>query len=314
MRLPLLAALLALAATTAFAQTEKVYTPTIVPVGKWAERAAFDGKDLWVAESGQRSIAQIAPNGTITRHAEVGRLPVDMVATGGKVYSVARTDQMIWRNTAPNKFKWLPEHPEGLATDGASLWALTWPDGSSRDSRVIKVDLANGNHTPTRNLGEWGQVVAAGHGKVWVGHVRGQRLSVIDAASLAVEPVTIKDASFWAIATNKNGVFAAGRIGDNNNQGVVVAIDPKTNRETARWTVNQRIAHLAADEQSLVMVGAEGAIWVVSPKDLTPQSVGRLNVGQFQPSSVLIQGDKLVIVAQQYKGENGAVFTVSDWR
>ena len=71
---------------------------------------------------------------------------------------------------------------------------------------------------------------------------------------------------------------------------------------------------MAADDEAVVAISDTGIIYVVSTKDFTLKSTVTLSIGPYTPSSVLILGDKLVIVAQQYQGENGAVFTVSDWR
>ena len=171
-----------------------------------------------------------------------------------------------------------------------------------------------GAERQTDLLGDWGQAITTGHGKVWVAHVRGERLSVIDPQSLAVENDTIKGASLWALAANRTGFFAGGRIGDDNERGLIVSIDPKSRQETKRLLVRELIAVMAADDEFLVAINSSGTIWVVSAKDLTLQGVITLSVGPYSPSSALIVDNKLVIAAQQYHGENGAVFTVSDWR
>lgn len=320
MRALLLAAAVAMSSAAAAAQgLEKVRTPEIVKVGKWAEGVAFDGTSLWVAESGQRSLARIAANRSIVRHDNVGRLPVGMAATAdGRVFALVQTDQTVWQikpgSPRGQVLAWIPQSPVGLAVDARSVWVLTWVSASSADSRVYRVDAATGVLAETKNLGEWGQTIAAAHGKVWVGHVRGQRLNVVDPTSLAVQQSTVKDVSSWAIVANRAGLYVGGRIGDDNGRGVVVAIDPATLRETARATVNSRIAAMAATDEVVVAIGENGAIWSMAPQDLAMQSAARLDVGPFRPSSALIHGDRLVVVAQQYQGENGAVFTLAGWR
>ena len=57
-----------------------------------------------------------------------------------------------------------------------------------------------------------------------------------------------------------------------------------------------------------------GTIWVAAAADLKLQRVVTLSIGGYRPSSAIIVGGQLVVVAQQYNGENGAVFVVNDWR
>ena len=297
---------------------EKTITPSIVAVGKWAEGVAFDGNSLWVAESGQRSIAEIAKDGTIVQHVTVGRLPVGMAALpDGRVFALAQTDQIVWQQTPGNpkgrRLTSLKECPNALAAGPRALWVLTQPDCSSGSSRAIRIDPASGRQFPTEQLGEWAQALTIGLNKVWVAHARGPALSIINPQTLAVETSDIGPVSLWAIATNQKGVFAGGRIAEDNGQGVVVAIDPASYRERNRLLVNQRIAALAADETAVAAIGENGTIWVASAADLSLQRVITLSMGAFSPNSAILVGRQLVVVAGQYKGENGAVFVVNDW-
>ena len=324
MRLPVAVALALMAAlvTTmpALAQTlpERALTPTIVRVGKWAEGIAFDGKALWVAESGQRSIVQIAHTGSIQRRVTVGRLPVGMASLpDGRVHALVHTDKIVWQQPADGagrKLATLSDCPERLAASAQALWVLSWLNCTGQDSQAIRVDPATGAQAKTARLGEWGQAIAAGHGKIWVGHVRGERLSAIDPQSLAVERSTIRSGELWAIAANRTGLFAGGRIAGSQEQGLIVSIDPRSREETGRLLVDELIVVLVADEDTLVALGDKGTIWIVATKDFTLRGKITLGVGTYRPSSALLHDDKLIVVAQQHQGENGAVFTVGDWR
>src|SRR6185295_12728485 len=134
-------------------------TPSIVAVGKWAEGVAFDGNSLWVAESGQRSIAEIPKDGTIARHVSVGRLPVGMASLpDGRIYALVQTDQIVWQQTPGNpkgrRLTSLKECPNALAAGPRALWVLTQPDCSSGSSRAIRIDPESGRQFPTEQLGE----------------------------------------------------------------------------------------------------------------------------------------------------------------
>lgn len=321
MRLPLVLLLALVAAMPALAQAppERTLTPSVVRVGKWAEGIASDGKSLWVAESGQRSIVQIAGNGTIQRRVTVGRLPVRMASLpDGRIHVLLHTDQIVWQ-LAPGAdqgraLKWIAEYPTAMAADAKALWVLTWPDMSSMDSRVILIDPDTGAQRQTGKLGPGGEAIATGHGRVWATHVSGGRLSIVDPQTLAAEHVTLGEASLWAIVANRTGLFAGGRIGEDNARGLILSLDPKTGAEIARLPASERIAVLAADDETLAAIGEKGTIWIVATKDFTLRSTIKLGTGTYRPGSALIHDGKLVVVAQQYQGENGAVFTLTDWR
>ena len=300
------------------APVTRTLTPSIVPVGKWAEGVAFDGNALWVAESGQRTIAQLAKNGAVARRVTVGRLPVGMASLpDGRVYALVQTDQLVWEQTPGGngrKLASLAECPQALAASQQALWVLTLPDCSSDNTRAIKIDPATGKQTQTEPFGESGEAMTFGFGKVWVAHSSGPSLSVIDPQSMKVVKSPLGGASLWAIATNKGGVFAGGRVGQDNAQGVVIAVDPATNRERARLRVGDLVIAMAADDDSVVAIGEKGTIWVASAADLTLRAVLTLGIGVYRPSSAMILNGALVIVAGQYQGENGAVLTLTNWR
>jgi hypothetical protein len=317
MRLALPLLLLAsIAATPAVAQ-ERTLTPSIVKVGKWAEGIASDGTSLWVAESGQRSIVQISKSGAIVRRETVGRLPVGMVSLDNRVYTLVQTDKIVWQQpaTGPGKrLATLAGCPEAISAGAQALWVLTWPDCSNIDSRLVRIDPATGAQTQTATLGRGGQALVAALGKAWLGHTSGGRLSVIDAQTLAVEQHTIRDADIFALTANRTALFAGGRLEKNTEGGFVVLIDPASGQETKRLEFGAIIQVLVADEETLAAIALDGTIWIASARDLSLRGKITLTTGPYRPSSALIQDGKLVVVAQQYQGENGAVFTLSDWR
>ncbi|MEO8667582.1 MAG: caspase family protein [Bauldia sp.] len=294
--------------------------PQVTAVGKWAEGVAFDGHSLWVAESGQRTIAELDPDSrALIRRVNVGRLPVGMEATAdGRVFSLVQTDKSVWMQ-APGAAKGkrlasLKDCPQDIAVTDKAVWVLTLQDCSSADSRALAINLKTGKQAQTVWLGEWGQALAAGLGKIWVAHVRGGIVNMIDPDSLAVDNIVIDGASFWDVATNSSRVFAGGRIGEDNAQGLIVAIDPASGREVARRDVDQMINVIVADDASVVALGLDGRIWVLSAETLAIEKVIDLTTGAFRPSDALIVGDRLFVVCQQCDGENGAVLTIAGLR
>jgi hypothetical protein len=300
---------------------EVTITPRVVPLGTWAEGVAFDGiGSVWVAESGQRTIAEVDPgSGRVLRRVKVGRLPVGMASSGnGAVYAFVNTDKLIWEqstNTGRGRtLVTLRECPEALAHSGSVLWALTSPDCSSATSRVLRVDPQTGASAASRSLGEWGTAVAAFDGDAWVTHARGPAVSVVARDTLAVAKVTVQDASLWAIAATRRLVHVGGRLGEDNRQGLVATIDPETRQEIERQTVDERVQAIAADETHVVAIGETGRMWVFAAEGLHLLRVVTLASGPFKPRAALILNDLLIVTDQQNAGDNGALMILEGWR
>ena len=209
-----------------------VLTPTVIPLGQNVEGIAFDGKWLWAAESGQRTIARIdLARGAVVERVKVGRLPVDMASTGdGDIFALVQTDNAIWRQRAGrgSVFAHVPNCPNGMVAHGENLWVLNQPTCSSEHSRVSRVDARSGRQVQSSELGEWGQALTAFGRQIWVAHARGVALTAVDEDSLRAIPVEVRGASLWAITANASNVYAGGRIDGTRDDGLVVMIDPAT--------------------------------------------------------------------------------------
>ena len=292
-------------------------------VGKWAEGIVLDGATVWVAESGQKSIAQVDPNtGKILRRVAVGRLPVGMATfSDGAVYSLVQTDKIVWQQFPTQQtgkpFAGLPGCPDALAAGDRALWILSQPNCSSENSVLIRLDPLTNARAISGSLGDGAQAIVATPGKVWVAAARSPSLVVVDQQSLAIQTADIKGAEMWALAANDARVFAGGVQG---NGGVVVSIEPGSGRELQRALVGQRIYQIAADRETVVALSNEGSAYVFSASTLQLQRVitvtpAYLNVaGGGGPRAVLIRGGNLYISSGQQFGENGALLLLNNWR
>ena len=294
-----------------------VLTPTVIPPGQNVEGIAFDGKWLWAAESGQRTIARIdLTRGTAVERVKVGRLPVDMASTGdGDVFALVQTDNAIWRQRAGrgSVFAHVPDCPNGMVAHRGNLWVLNQPTCSSEHSRVSRVDARNGRQVQSSELGEWGQALTALGRQIWVAHARGVALTAVDVDSLRAFPVEVRSASLWAITANPSNVYAGGRIDGTSDDGLVVKIDPATRTEVARARVSQRVTSLVGDDENIVAIGDKGTIWVLSAQNLTLRRTITLSTGAFSPRAMKIVQDNLLVTATTFRGENGAVFVLRNW-
>ena len=107
-------------------------TPRVIPVGQWPEGLVFQGEKLLVAESGQRTVAEINPrSGAVVNRWTVGRLPVGMaLGADGAVNALIQTDKLVWRLAADGRvssFGQLAGCPDGLATGGPYVWVSAEP-------------------------------------------------------------------------------------------------------------------------------------------------------------------------------------------
>ncbi|MEZ5925327.1 MAG: caspase family protein [Hyphomicrobiaceae bacterium] len=298
---------------------ELTIAPSIYPVGKWAEGMAFDGKRIWVAESGQRTVGAYDLDGNLLSRVKVGRLPVEVEnLPNGPAYSLQRTDSTIWvhpRDGGKSKrVTGVGKCPSGLAVGRTALWVLSWPDCSSADSLVTRIDLKSGKKADSARLGTWAEAIAFGHGAAWVAEVSGGRMTRVDQSSLALESIPIDGASIWSVLVTDRAILAAGRLADDNSQGLVVAVDPDTRTVTQRQSLSELVLRIAADDRHVVVVGLQGTIWVLSADSLAIERKISLGIGEYRPSDALIIGERLYVVAQQMNGENGALLAVDGWR
>lgn len=296
-----------------------VIAPEIIDVGKWAEGLAWDGRSLWVAERGQRTVARIdLAARRVAERANVGRLPTDMVATAtGDVGALVATDKLIWKRSANGgsaTLTKLAECPQAMIDGAQALWVLTLPDCTSDRSRLIRVDRTSGRQTRTDELGQWGQAMTAQGNQIWIAHARGPALTVADQGSLDATSIKVAGASLWSLAANSRNVFGGGREDENNNAGLVIMFDPASRTEIRRETVSQLVMKIISDDDHVVALGNKGTIWVFSARDLTPQRTITLSTGGFESRGAIFHQDSILISVGQFRGENGAVFLVGDWR
>ncbi|MCF6199774.1 MAG: hypothetical protein L3J67_10345 [Hyphomicrobiaceae bacterium] len=301
------------------APDQVVTSPTIINVGKWGGGIAYDGNHIWVAESGQRTVAKVdLHQGRVVKRFKVGRLPTDMVATGnGEVYALVTTDKKIWRANQQGRRSTvtkLKDCPEAMIGHGQYLWVVALYKCSSANSSLIRVDKRTGRKKKTGALGEWAQALTTHRNKIWVAHARWGRLSIVDQNTLKSTSITINGASFWSIKANSRSIFAGGREGDNNKAGLLVMVDPNSNREVHRAYLPEGITKIAADEHHVVAISWSGVISIFSAENLQHLRTINLTTGVYAPDTVMIQQDRLLVSGVIKPTESGSIFVINNWR
>lgn len=299
-------------------------TPLVWPVGKWPEGMAHDGNFLWVAESGQRNLAQInSDSGAVIERVSCGRLPVGMASNPvtGDVFAAVATDQKVVRYSRAAKggtFASLSDYPNSISADETAVWVLMWIDGSNDQSRIVRYDQKSASSINSAFLGSGAGNIAKSGNHLWTNHTRGTENAMKTLVS-RFDPKTLKptekvelEGYLGGLAATEGSVFVCG--GNWDVDGAIVRIDPVTMKETARKQIPGEFSYkIAADADYVVVGGAKGTLWVFSADDLTLRRTIHLDWKAYQPSSLLIVGDVLYIAAHAGNGEEGSVLVLNDW-
>lgn len=299
-------------------------TPLVWPVGKWPEGMAHDGNALWVAESGQRNLAQINPDsGAVMDRVSAGRLPVGLASNPvtGDVFAAVATDQKVVRFARSAKggtFASLSDYPNSITADETAVWVLMWVDGSNAQSKMVRYDQKTASATTSGLLGSGAWGIAKSGNALWTNHTGGTEGAITTVVS-RFDPQTLKptqkvelNGNLGGLAATEGSVFVCG--GNWDVDGVVVRIDPATMKETARKQIPGEFSYrIAADADYVVVGGAKGTLWVFSAEDLTLRRTIHLDWKAYQPSSLLIVGEVLYVAAHEGDGENGSILVINGW-
>jgi hypothetical protein len=296
---------------------------TAIRVGKWPERAAFDGRSLWVSESGNRSIVEIdMGTRSIGRRLKVGRLPVDMVATeNGTVYALSETDNMIYAlasggNDKAGEFAEVPRCADIMAYADNNLWVISNLDCSA-PSVLTRVSHLNGRTAKIADLQGGTTDMKAAHGFVYVGQMssggRAAFVSIVDvnAGNAMVSPDL--PIHYPRMAANANAVFVGGAPLE-QNVGIVLKLNAGQASFAATQRLPEAIEAVGATDQYVVAVGRQGTIFVLSASDLA--LVRTITTGAtIQPHDVLAIGNTLAVVssAGNEVASDNVVYLIDGW-
>lgn len=296
---------------------------TPIRVGKWPERVAFDGRSLWVSESGARSIAAIdLATRRVERTLKVGRLPVDIVATeNGTVYTLANTDNMIYAVASGGKDKAgeyaeVPRCGALMSYAANNLWVISNLNCSS-PSVLTRVSHLDGRTARIAELNGDTSDVKAAHGFVYIGVMstggRAAYMSVVNvsAGNVAVTP----DLPFHypRIAANSSAIFVGGApVGQNS--GTVVKIAAGQTSFAAQQSLPEAIATVGANDQYVIAAGRQGTIFVLSANDLSLVRTIR-TAYSIEPHDVLAIGNTLAVVSSRGNevAADNVVYLIDGW-
>jgi hypothetical protein len=294
-------------------------TPRVIAVGQWPEGLVFQGEKLLVAESGQRTVAEINPqSGAIVMRWTVGRLPVGLaLGADGAVNALIQTDKLVWRLAADGRvgsFGQLAGCPDALAIGGPYVWASTEPDCSSNTGQLIRIDPRNGDRAATGNLKSSANALLRLPGRILIARYNPPALGIVTEADLSTGSMELADARVSAMSGDAGRVFVGGNLISSAAQGFVASLDPATLKERRRQPVDQLIVAIANDDRHVVAVGDHGRIWVFAADTLDELRTINLTTGSMDFASLVIHDDSLYITDRNGKGTQGSVLVLSGWR
>lgn len=297
--------------------------PVLIKTGRWLEGIAYDGKNIWTADSGQRTVAEINFNThEVARTYKVGRLPIELVVgRNGEVFSLIATDKKIIRHNRYGNMATLTTFTEcvdGMVGDNAndSLWILASKSCGSSNSSLIKVNARSGAQTQSVDLGEWSTSLVEFDTDVWVSNARRAEITIVNKNTLRAKVMLVPGSELWKLVANSNYIFGAGRRNRGSDEGLVVKINPFTFIVENEIILPEMIVQIAIGEHYVYAIGKSGEIWILEKDSLNIARTVTVKLpnaknGKYEPSDALFFEDILVVASRMFYGSNGQLLTNS---
>lgn len=296
-------------------------TPAVIEVGKWPEGLALIGDSLWVAESGDQSLAKYEPAaGTLVERIKAGRLPVNLATAGNTVYATINTDKKIFQQGPAGTGKVIAstgsDAPEALASDDDAVHVLLHLEGSSADSAVMRIDPATGTTARSPSLGANATDLVVSGEHLWVSSnpvvedQPGGTLSRLDADSLELIEQIPVGGRLWRLAQSDGIVFAGG---GEEGAGTLVSIDAASGEMFGFADyAGSMVAAIGVEGDLVITADSGGLIHIHHQTNLIPQRTIRLEVEPFTPRDLIVTPTALFLSA--HRGETGVVYRIDEWK
>lgn len=300
--------------------------PKVISVGRWPEGITYDGRSLWVAESGRRSIAEVNPRPgqrRRLRRMNVGRLPVDIAATSsGNVFVLNNTDNRVWRRRngsgRARSFARVPRCANNMAADARNLWIISDANCQS-PTYLYRVRQAGGSAKRVVRLARQATDIATAHGRVYVAHrnvaANGAVMSIYSPRTGDLRETNPSGSDMGALATNSRAVFLGG--GNIPNQtGLVRRMRVGQSSFGAERRLPRLIIAMAASEDYVVAIDRDGTVWVLDSETLDVRREITSGGAAIRPRDALIIGNSLYVTSSEgsEKDRNAAVLVLDGWQ
>lgn len=294
--------------------------PTVFDVGKWPEEIGLIENHLWVAESGQRSLAKLdAASGKKLLKVECGRLPVNLEAFGEMIYATINTDAKIWKQGKASKGSAIvstgADYPQGLAITGDAIFVLLNLKGSDAESVVMRIESDTYKTRRSISVGARANNVVAGEGSLWVlrtdfvGDSPTGIITHVDPETLDVKGHA--EIEGWL----DEGVISGGRLfvsGGSEEAGRITVCNVENGKIEGNIDYpGTRVVALEATDEYLVSVDISGAVHVHRLDTLAHERTIHLKTKRFDPKDLCATPDSIYVSA--HLGDIGAVYKIDEW-
>ncbi len=252
--------------------------PQVFPLGKWPEGLVIANNAIWVAESGSKRIVKIDPGaGDLLDAVTVGRLPVSMATDpDGNVYAAVFTDGKIFKQPPDSKGKIIasfkrPSFIRGMSYGNDALYVATSTEENERTTTVSRIDPQTGKITKSEPLSfDTNRIVVVGD-KVWILDTQSQ-VYMLDGNTMQ-QLESVHDEGFaWSMGANDDAVYVGGRNQQQAGNSVIYRHlkDSPNERISKVLEGEELISLIVANNDRVVALGNEGAIWVLDAATLKP--------------------------------------------
>ena len=277
-----------------------------------------------MAESGQRTISRVDLQGRRAgRRVKVGRLPVSMVSNGNTIYTLAQTDNIIWRQTGNRgrRFAKLSGCAEDMVggdyDERHFLFVLNQPVCNQGQKKIEWLDTKSGQKFATDPVPGSPMHLAKFQDFIWVAGLQG-RISRVALEHGGVETVHQSGEIFTDIAAldlgEVVGIYAVGRQPGENSPVTVYNFHPFTNKLDGKRTFNNETSMIITTGASYVVgVGGSGTIYVIDPISMDVIRTVQTNMGVGDKRDVLaIESELYVTIGTEGKTREG-LYAVFGW-
>lgn len=284
------------APTAAAAPAEgKLAVVAKVPIGKWPEGIAINGRTAWIAISGERKISAVNLDTlTVGQDLAAGRLPVQMGSQGDTVYALSHTDKKVWAvKGAPDKaaikaIHVMPDCPENMVVADGQAWVLLWKGCANSDAQVVRAALNSKAMVVSKPLGKGAWSLAMAHGQLWVMHDDGD-VAMLDPRTLQpVGKVTVGNDNMW-LASGPQGIYVTGR------EATLTRIDPQTRAVSGKAQLGARAVAVWADADGLMVLESGGRMSRLDPVTLAVKAHYASPEAGLEGQALVRDGDRWLV-------------------
>jgi DNA-binding beta-propeller fold protein YncE len=286
--------------------------PKAFTVGKWPEGLVVAGGFVWVAESGDRSVAKLDPNsGTVLDRVKVGRLPVHMTADpDNTVYAAVLTEGHIFKQPPSQKGKSIakferPIYIQGLSYGSGAVYAASYAEVENRQTVISRIDPNTGKRTDSQPAGAEPRAFVMAQDSPWLLDASGM-VTMYDTETLQPKDSIANDGFLWSMGANLDAVFVGGRTEQQNGKSIIYRYAQGNPQDRTMQVLDSEelIVAIAANNDRVAALGDGGSYWILDAISLKPLKL--IKTGR-RPQAAVFDNARLFVTTHAWEADHGAV-------